>query len=258
MGLPFSSVSSMSAAATLRATDILRRELSTANGMGGIRVVTVDIGAVGQFSSQPASPPSMDEWTLSEKATYGSAFCALSETVGTRTPEDVSKFVDNLIGVVSAGRKTDGAGKAVFGIGVGLAYERVKNWARGNRFAIGAGAGTYTLASFLPSRLLDYLLRVPQILFGIRNVLVPDLSLPTAGLKEPGPDNRLFVSTSLIPDRSPNTSIANISVPQSQPSLDEGELEADSDADSESNRDDTGSSSVDSSWISLGTDGSPS
>lgn len=139
VGLPFSSIAAMSAAATVRATDVLRRELSVAQGMGGIRVVTVDVGAVGQFSGQPASLPSMDEWTLSEKATYGPAFCALNETVGTRTPEDVSKFVDNLIGVISAGTKTHGAGKAIFGVGIGLVYEKVKDWARGNRFAIGAG-----------------------------------------------------------------------------------------------------------------------
>ncbi|KAL4067736.1 hypothetical protein J3A83DRAFT_4254042 [Scleroderma citrinum] len=258
VGLPFSGVTTMSAAATLRAADVLRRELSAAHGTGGIRVVTVDVGAVGQIVSQPTGPPSMDEWTLSEKATYGAAFCALSETGRTRTPEDVSKFVDNLVGVVSAGTKTDGAGKAIYSVGVGLVFEKVKDWARGNRFSIGAG-GTYTFASFLPARLLDGLLSLPQVLVGIRNALIPVPLPPSVGLEEPKPRDKPSVAPSVIPRRLPNSPMTDTSAPapQSQHSVHEDELEADSDASSESSGDNIASSSVDSSWISLGTDAPP-
>lgn len=140
VGLPFGGVSAMSAAATLKAADVLRRETAAAEGMGSIRIVTVDVGAVGQPLGGFTIAATMDDWTPSERATYGAAFGALGETLGNaRAPEDVSVFVDSLVGVVSAGTKTAGAGRRVFGIGLGLAYEKVKDWMRGDRFSVGAG-----------------------------------------------------------------------------------------------------------------------
>lgn len=140
VGLPFCSVGAMTAAATVRAAEVLRRELSIAQGMSTIRVVAVDVGAVGEIDNHyQRTSPRMDDWTSSEKETYGAAFSALSETINMRTPEDVSRFVDSLVGVVSAGTQTSGAGVTMYGMGVGLAYEKVKDWMRGNRFAVGAG-----------------------------------------------------------------------------------------------------------------------
>ncbi|KAI6005844.1 hypothetical protein EDD15DRAFT_2427094 [Pisolithus albus] len=242
IGLPFTSVRAMSAAANVRATDVLRREISAAQGMGRIRVVTVDVGAI-------------DDWTPSEKATYGAALYALNETSKTRIPEDVSKFVDSIIGVVSSGTKTTGAGKAVYGVGVGLAYEKVKDWIRGNRFSIGAGAGTYTLASFLPTRVLDCLLGLPHILVGVRNGL-----LPPANVISPSAD--VARTTPADISARPHPRVPSTSSPQypgkgtaEQPGGDEHETASDSG--SESVGTDTESSGVESSWISLGPGESP-
>lgn len=139
VGLPFGSVSAMSAAATLRAADVLRREIAAAQGMSAIRVVTVDVGAVGSSTSDPVVGVNMDDWTPSEKATYGTAFSTIRETRGSRVPVDVSIFVDSLVGVASAGTKARCSEKVVFGISLGLLYEKVKDWIRGGRFSIGAG-----------------------------------------------------------------------------------------------------------------------
>lgn len=139
VGLPFGSVRAMSAAATLRAADVLRREIAVAQGMSTIRIVTVDVGAVGSSTSDPGFGVNMDDWTPSEKATYGTAFSTLRETRGSRVPADVSIFVDNLVGVASGGTKARCSGKVVFGISLGLLYEKVKDWIRGDRFSIGAG-----------------------------------------------------------------------------------------------------------------------
>lgn len=143
VGLPFGSVSAMSAAATLRAADVLRREIVTAHGMDGIRIVTVDVGEVGSSTNDPGVEANMDDWTPSEKAAYGAAFSTLRETRGTRMPADVSTFVDSLVAVASAGTKARCSGKVFLGIGLGLIYERVKDWIRGDRFSIGAGGKSH-------------------------------------------------------------------------------------------------------------------
>lgn len=139
VGLPFGSVTAMSAASTLRAADVLRREIATAEGMNAIRIVTVDVGAVGSSTSDLGDRVTMDDWTPSEKATYGTAFSTLRETRGSRVPVDVPTFVDSLVGVVSGGTKARYSEKFVFGVSFGLLYEQARNWIRGDRFSIGAG-----------------------------------------------------------------------------------------------------------------------
>jgi hypothetical protein len=139
VGLPFGSVSAMSAAATLRAADVLRREIAAAQGMSAIRIVTVDVGEVGSSTSDPDVRVNMDDWTPSEKATYGAAFSTLREIRGSRVPVDVCTFVDSLVGVASGGTRARYSGKVIFGISFGLLYEQVKDWIRGDRFSIGAG-----------------------------------------------------------------------------------------------------------------------
>ncbi|KAF9227801.1 hypothetical protein BS17DRAFT_693724 [Gyrodon lividus] len=264
VGLPFSGVSAMSAAATLRAADVLRREIATAQGMGTIRIVTVDVGAVGLSQVDFGVATTTDDWTPSEKATYGAAFSALEETRGSRTPEDVSVFVDSLIAVVSAGVKTKGAGNVVFGIGLGLVNEKIKDWMRGDRFSVGAGADTYTIASFLPPVLLDGLLALPRILVDIRNRLLPVPStqrhpVPVPPLVPPAsaPPSETpppTVTSSLVLHRSLDR-ISTVSQPAATtaPHSDVvGDYEMGSDADIESNDGDLESSGVGSSWVSLG------
>ncbi|KIJ10508.1 hypothetical protein PAXINDRAFT_164271 [Paxillus involutus ATCC 200175] len=264
VGLPFCGVSAMSAAATLRAADVLRREIATAQGMGTIRIVTVDVGAVGPSHNDSGVTNTMSDWTPSEKASYGAALNALGETRSSRTPEDVSVFVDSLIGVVSAGTKTRGAGNVVFGIALGLVNEKIKDWMRGDRFSVGGGAYTYTIVSFLPAVLLDSLLALPRTLVDIRNRLLPvyptqprhvpvtpvlpPVSAPPTGTPA------LAATSSLVLHRSLNH-IPTIPKPPSATASHSDlvhEHETGSDADVESNEGDLESSGVESSWVSLG------
>lgn len=146
VGLPFGGVSAMSAAATLRALDVLRREVAVGQGMNSIRIVAVDVGVVGETPvSALANSLAMDDWTPSEKATYGQAFAALGETsMGrSRRPEDISVLVNNIVGVISAGTKTKMASQTIWGIRVGVGYEKIRDWIRGDRFAVGAGGSSF-------------------------------------------------------------------------------------------------------------------
>ncbi|KAF8447844.1 hypothetical protein L210DRAFT_3619274 [Boletus edulis BED1] len=263
VGLPFGSVNAMSAAATLRAADVLRREIAAAQGMSAIRIVTVDVGAVGSSTGDLSETVNMDDWTPSEKATYGAALSALRETRGSRVPADVSTFVDSLVSVASGGTKARYSGKFVFGIGFGLVYEQFKDWVRGDRFSIGAGAGTYAIASYLPPVLLDSLLALPHFLMTIRNRLLPPLPPRT----DP-PSNRTVRSTTPAshPENVPGTGTSSLVLhrpvgldstiseaavtPESHPNVEEEGTSPDAEA--ESNDGDLESTSVGSSWVSLG------
>jgi len=166
VGLPFASVNSMSAAGTLRAVQVLRREINLAaltgksETMKNIKVVAVDVGTfnVGPPQSNYLPPQDVykatEKWTASEKITYGPAFAAISHSGATepktswtavlgrggetqygvpRKPTDVQVFVDNIVGVVSNGAY----GPSFLGLGLGLG--KVRNWIRGERFSVGAG-----------------------------------------------------------------------------------------------------------------------
>ncbi|KAG0705121.1 hypothetical protein DFH29DRAFT_848266 [Suillus ampliporus] len=278
VGLPFGGVSAMSAAATLRALDVLRREVAVAQGMNSIRIVAVDVGVVGETPvSDLANPRAMVDWTPSEKSTYGPAFTALGETsMGqSRRPEDISVLINSIVGVVSAGTKTTTASKTICGIRIGVVYERIKDWIRGDRFAVGAGAGTYTFASFLPSMLLDGLLSLPHILVGVRNWLLPvPVAQPrTVPKVAPGVPSSTAVSVYLQPSASapltasksplaPRPSASEAAAPafkQTEPLSEPEDIsgrETGSEADLESNYGDGDASAVESSWVSLGSRGS--
>lgn len=164
VGLPFASVQAMSAASTLRAVEILRREINIAaltdhsESMKNIKVVVVDVGAFDVPNILPSEGlyKAMEGWSASEKVTYGPAFASMLpdnsapahvprwESIRNmfrdeyrygvpRQSTDLSVFVDNIVGVVSGGRH----GYLVFGVGLGLG--RIRNWIRGERFSVGAG-----------------------------------------------------------------------------------------------------------------------
>ncbi|KAH7926637.1 hypothetical protein BV22DRAFT_1032635 [Leucogyrophana mollusca] len=262
VGLPFGGVSAMSAAATLRAADVLRREAATAQGMNSIRIVTVDVGAVGRpaANTEAANAVAMDDWTPSEKATYGPAFVALSEAgYGmSRTPEDVGVFVDRIVSVVSGGTKTAGASRTLFGIGIGAGYEKVKDWVHGDRIAVGAGATTYTLASFLPPILLDGLLNLPHVLIGLRNRLLPVPPAQVYPAPEPPRTAPAPAAASgvLPPSAAASTVLpaatasSSLTLNNEEPLSDPESHETGSEADVESNSGD--GNGTESSWISLG------
>ncbi|TCD66178.1 hypothetical protein EIP91_001671 [Steccherinum ochraceum] len=182
VGLPFMSAQGMSAAATLRAVEILRREIriagfnASSDSMKNIKVTVVDVGAVGP---RPADEDfsmfdiesSIDDWTPSERAAYGPAFTSLGMRLGgVRRPSDTSAFVKTVVDVVHDGSRY--SRESVLEIGLSV-VARVREWIRGDRVVVGSGAGTYALASYLPAILLDGLLSLPHFLISIRNALLP-------------------------------------------------------------------------------------
>jgi hypothetical protein len=213
VGIAFASEEAMSAAATVKAIDVLRRELkaSASQNAGDAtvapRVVLVDVGAIALSRHRPIPPPAYDQdtlmqsWSASEKAAYGAALDATLEQAKAppRKPTHVSVFVDAIVGTVSDGTRGRGYG---FGYKSGVSWSavgglilsgwgRVRTWVRGDRFSIGAGgklylsatysllrcliipAATYSLASYLPSTILDYLLHIPHAITSIRNTFIP-------------------------------------------------------------------------------------
>lgn len=164
VGVPFSSVQAMSAAGTLRAVEVMRREIKAAlladgtESMRSLKVVVVDVGHISNKPSVAALSEvevsqSMEGWTDSEKLTYGSAFASISQPARTRWeafkslfnnyhyrfgvprgPTDVNAFVSSILNIVSNGS----LGSSFVGIGV------VRRWIRGDRFTVGAGGTSHT------------------------------------------------------------------------------------------------------------------
>ncbi|KAL0946791.1 hypothetical protein HGRIS_012964 [Hohenbuehelia grisea] len=200
IGLPFSSLQAMSAAATLRGAEVLRREIDVAaltdksESMKNIKVVVVDVGAFEVEPAVPSLPPhdvykAMESWTASEKVTYGPAFASIFREVQpqphrfwssfaslftsghragiARRGSGTAVFVNTLVGVVSDGR----IGSSM--LGIGPAVRKFYSWIAGKRIVVGAGANTYRVASHLPSIILDTLLMIPHVLISIRNALLP-------------------------------------------------------------------------------------
>ncbi|TFY51656.1 hypothetical protein EVJ58_g10454, partial [Rhodofomes roseus] len=158
VGLPFAGAQAMSAAATLRAVEVLRREVKMAAltdasaSMKNIKVVVVDVGAIGGVA--PASEQtndvhkSVEGWTPSEKVAYGTAFEAVVEEgmqYGMhRKPTDVSVFVKTIVDVVGGSRKSS---KSVIGTMVHLGLGRIRDFIRGDRVVVGAGVYAYAAGS---------------------------------------------------------------------------------------------------------------
>ncbi|PFH54259.1 hypothetical protein AMATHDRAFT_53151 [Amanita thiersii Skay4041] len=269
VGVPFGSIQAMTAASTLRGIEVLRREINLAaltdrtESMKNIRVVVAEVGALktgdeistsGVISDQEHSIATiykeMENWSASEKVSYGPAFAAIArethppttywESLVTmcktgapfgirRQPTDVSVFVDHLINIVSGGKYAP----KLFGFGIGLG--RIRNVIWGDRFSIGAGASTYKLASYLPSLLLDRLLNLPAFLISIRNRLLPI---------------QLHVSPSQAPPRAavPNPSAL---LPDKQNSQESAQDNNHDDVGSEAETESNVSEAADNSWIRL-------
>jgi Fungal family of unknown function (DUF1776) len=189
VGLPFASVQAMSAAATLRGAEVLRREINAvastdkSESMKNIKVVVVDVGMVDvnnnnnnnssegdttttttRTASAIPAYKAMEDWTASEKLTYGPAFTSIipgmqNVVAGTptssrrsstfwsifdqsrspprpygikRRPTDVTVFVDMIVAIVSTGGKRS----SLSTVGLG---RRIGTWFTGERFVVGAG-----------------------------------------------------------------------------------------------------------------------
>ena len=210
VGLPFAGAQAMSASATLQGLQVLRREIKIASlsmvnpeAMKNIRVVTVEVGTVDtdghnlhHHQGAPGSgdvQPSTEGWSTSEKSVYGRSFLTVSggnmQVRKSRKPAPVSHFVRTILNVVNGRSFGDGT-NTPFVVSV---FYKVRSWVRGDRIAVGAGgeqsmiyglrwsfltvffiqAGTYVLASSLPSSILDALINLPHFLISVRNGLLP-------------------------------------------------------------------------------------
>lgn len=170
VGAPFTSQESMSAAATIRGAEILRRELqivdahNDSNHSLSPKVVIIDVGAVGYSSrvGSPETPASADDpqsltrsWSESVKEAYSASFEASIEQsrLSPRNPVHTNVFVNAVISVVSQGTRGKGYGYGFredvsFATGKRLLLEvwgRIHNWVRGDRFGIGSGGNMFCL-----------------------------------------------------------------------------------------------------------------
>ncbi|KAF8590061.1 hypothetical protein K439DRAFT_1628271 [Ramaria rubella] len=268
VGVAFTSEEAMSTAATVKAVEILRRELNASasqnpgDGAKAPRVVLLDVGAIA-LSRHRTTPPSTYEqealtqsWSSSEKAAYAAALEANLEQAqsSARKPAHVRALVDALVGTVSGGSRGHNYGygyKSESGWDKGgrlllSGWGHLRYWARGNRFSIGAGATTYSIASYLPPVILDGLLHIPHMITSIRNTFVPVQTYfpPVAPMpqqqQQTPPTQRLIEDISRsIPQRSKEKEIET----ESSDAASEGDI------DSASGASDSGA--VSGSWVSL-------
>ncbi|KAL0573406.1 hypothetical protein V5O48_008554 [Marasmius crinis-equi] len=257
-GLPFSAVQSMSASGTMRALEVLRREISVAamtgksDTMKNIRVVAVEVGAfnVGNQHRQHFAPlEAMEDWTASEKITYGPAFAALTHSAHSETreygvsrrPTDVKVFVNGIVAIVSNGQ----LGGSTTSL---LSWLTRRRWILGEQFSVGAGAHTYRVASYLPRLVLDAILNIPHFLISVRNAI-----LPSQPFVLPGPSARPRAAAA-PPPASSGRRVDEESGSGSGSGNEVDRSETGSEADVESNSSGEVLSGVDSSWVSLRED----
>lgn len=278
VGLPFAGAQAMSASATLQGLQVLRREikiasLSTVNpeAMKNIRVVTVEVGTIDtdshhhrQRSGLVDIQTSVGEWSASEKSVYGQSFLTVNggnAQIGkSRRPTPVSYFVRTIVNVVNGHSYGDGTNIPF----VVSAFYKLGSWLRGDRISVGAGAGTYVLASNLPSFILDGLINLPHFLVSVRNGLLhvtPTRIIPADQLPPPvtQQQHNTVARTHEVPiPHSPvHTNVGSVvamtaEVQDEEPSSgDEKQSDPGSngDADVESNVGDP--SAVESSWVNL-------
>jgi hypothetical protein len=149
IGLPFLGPSSMSATATRRAVDVLRREVRVAastggaEGMNDIEVASLEVGAldIPPFAGRRMLDYDPKEytksWTPSEKLAYGPAWELTLEGSSSkcqRKAQKVDHFVGDVVQIVSCGRVC-----SVSLCGLRLHVGSVFGWLRGGRYAVGSG-----------------------------------------------------------------------------------------------------------------------
>lgn len=150
VGIPYAAAQSMSAAATVRGADILRRELKQIDDpqMRGIQVVVADVGAVGSYDPLGVATQGLEEsmvnsiasWTPGEQRIYASPYAAFINTVShgsARKPVKMEKFVRKMIGTV--GRLSVSSGRHPVVVGLKLWAIGFHRQLMGSRFAVGAG-----------------------------------------------------------------------------------------------------------------------
>ena len=159
VSFPFMGPCSVSAAANIRAVEVLRREVRVAastggaEGMNDIEVVRLEVGAldISPFAGRPLDYDPKEytkSWTPSEKLAYGPAWDFLLSKVNKDDPSAGNKckskapkvevFVGDLVQIVSHGRVC-----CVSFCGLRLHVGSAFDWLRGGRYAVGDG-GNFT------------------------------------------------------------------------------------------------------------------
>lgn len=154
VGVPYASAQAMSAAATVRGAEVMRRELAqleSQNVMRDVRVVIVDVGAVGKPGGRSRSQEedvwmeTISDWTPSEQKIYGDAYAAYvsaSQHGHKRKPTSVTRFVRSLVHTV--GRNAGRGSQSTVLVGLHLWVLGIHRRFRGDRIFVGAG-GKYNL-----------------------------------------------------------------------------------------------------------------
>ena len=282
VGLPFLGPSSMSAAATRRAVDVLRREVRVAastggaEGMNDIEVVSLEVGAldIPPFAGRRMLDYDPKEytksWTPSEKLAYGPAWELTLEGSGRkcrRKAQKVELFVSDLVQIVSYGRVC-----SVSLCGLRVHFGSAFGWLRGGRYAVGSGGNIvvlspYTLlippsavvvssiVSHLPGALLDIIIGIPYFLLSTHKALTRNRASVSAAASASSPAAEPELPPApapvpVVPTTPPETlaTVAKETVDSAPSSEHEHEAsENGSEADVESND----GAGVNESWVSL-------
>lgn len=136
----------MSNSAMAKGLEILRREISLTPDVAGTRVVLIDVGELAVGRARAARGP--------------------------RRPTDPQRFADAVLRVVGGSQIFFGPNapqRSLFVNSLLALSITAGDWWRGNRFSVGAGAGTYTAASYLPLWILDPLILLPRRLVAYRD-----------------------------------------------------------------------------------------
>ncbi|KIO32470.1 hypothetical protein M407DRAFT_241378 [Tulasnella calospora MUT 4182] len=136
----------MSNSAMAKGLEILRREIALTPDVAGTRVVVIDVGKLAAGRTRPSRRP--------------------------RRPTDPQRFADAVLRVVGGSQIFFGPHapqRSLFANSLLSLSIAAGDWWRGNRFSVGAGAGTYSAASYLPLWILDPLILLPQRLIAYRD-----------------------------------------------------------------------------------------
>jgi hypothetical protein len=185
VGVSWNSAQAMSAGATIKAFDVLRRELRDSGQAGNISVTVADVGSVGSpsHSYNSGAAAYMSDWSPNIRSTYGASFLGALEhsRLNPRTPDNIQDAVNKLASLVDEPRFSL-FGKFPF---FWKARDRELVGAGGTLFLIPSTylliileAYTYMLASKLPEWILDGILSVPARLAELRNTIIPVILHP--------------------------------------------------------------------------------
>ena len=234
VGLAFLGPSSISASATRRAVDVLRREVRAAattggaEGMNDIEVVSLEVGEldIPPFAGRRMLDYDIKEysksWTPSEKLAYGPAWelvLRASNCNNERTVQKVDLFVGDLVQIVSYGRVC-----CVSLCGLRLHVGSVFGGLRGGRYAVGSGGNVIifklgdpifvdmlflslppavvfsSIMSHLPGGLVDIIFNIPYYLLSIHQALTRNGASAPAPAPAPAPSP---ISSSAKPPEVP-------------------------------------------------------